>query len=124
VRDFVDGFKGFPNGEGNSMLTPEAREKAKQARRAKPTRREKMKQFPETFAEQRRRFPRMALPIIEQAEKGSLHAAVKLTCLDCSNFVWQEIRDCAIRWCPLFPHRLYQNLKGRNPNDAPAGDAQ
>jgi hypothetical protein len=107
------------------MLTPEAREKAKQARRAKPTRAEKMKKFPDTFAEQRRRFPRTALPIIDQAEKkGSLPAAIKLTCLECANFVRQEVRDCTIVWCPLFPHRPYQNLKGRNSNDAPAGDTK
>jgi hypothetical protein len=42
----VEGFKGFPSRKGKQMLTPEAREKAKQARRAKPTRRERMRRFP------------------------------------------------------------------------------
>jgi hypothetical protein len=73
----------------------------------------------------RNRFTRTALPIIDQAEKkGNLPTAVKLTCLECSQFVRQEIRDCTIRWCPLFPHRPYHTLKGRNPNDAPAGDTK
>jgi hypothetical protein len=107
------------------MLTPEDRKKAQKARRAKPTRREKMKQFADTFAQMRKRFPRTALPIIDQAEKKGGHpVAIKLMCLDCVNHVRQEIRDCAVTWCPLFPHRPYQNLKDRNPNDAPSGDTK
>jgi hypothetical protein len=102
------------------MLTPEAREKARAARKTAPTRRQKMQAFTATFAEQRRRFPKMALPIIDQEEQGSLPAAIKLMCLDCSNFVRQEVRDCVISWCPLYPHRPYQRIKGRNPNDPPA----
>jgi hypothetical protein len=90
------------------MLTQESREKAKEARRAKPTRREKMANFGETFAVQRREFPRMALSIISQAEKGSLPAAIKLMCLDCCCWERKEIRDCVIVGCPLYPHRPYQ----------------
>ncbi len=75
-----------------------------------------MAAFAGTFAAQRQRFPKMALPIIAQAEAGSLPAAIKLACLDCSNFVKHEVRDCAIKWCPLYPHRPYQRLSGRNPN--------
>ncbi len=53
------------------LLTPEAKEKMKAARLAagpRKTRRAKMKAYAETFAAQREQFPKMALPIIDQAE--------------------------------------------------------
>jgi hypothetical protein len=114
---FVDGFKGFSKRKDIRMLTPEAREKAKKARRARRTRREKMAAFAETFAMQRADFPRMALPIIQRAERGSLPDAIKLKCLDCVAWERKEVRDCVIVACPLYPHRPYQRIKGKNPND-------
>lgn len=99
------------------MLTPEAREKASAARRARPTRRQKMAAYAETFAQQRKEFPRMALPLIDQAEQGSFPAAIKLMCLDCTCWQRKEIRDCVIVRCPLYPHRPYQRVKGQYPND-------
>ncbi len=107
--------------EGNDMFTPEDREKAKEARRARPSRRDKMTAYTGTFAAQRKRFPRIALPMIDQAEKGSLPAAIKLMCLDCCAWEKREVRDCVIHWCPLYPHRPYQRIGGRNPNDPPEG---
>jgi hypothetical protein len=83
-----------------------------------------MAAFTETFAQQRRLFPRMALPIIAQAEKGSLPAAVKLTCLECTCWQKKEIRDCEIRRCPLYPHRPFQRLKGRKTNEPPATNSE
>jgi hypothetical protein len=56
----------------------------------------------------RKRFPRMALSTISKVEAGSLIAATKLMCLECSGFVRQEIRACACKHCPLYPHRPYQ----------------
>jgi hypothetical protein len=99
------------------MLTPESREKAKEARQSKPTRRQKMRDYASTFAAQRIEFPLMALSIIQRAEKGSLPDAIKLKCLDCAGWERKEIRDCVIVVCPLYPHRPYQDAKGRNPND-------
>jgi hypothetical protein len=32
----------------------------------------------------------------------------------------KEVRDCPVTHCPLYPHRPYQALKGRNHNDPPA----
>jgi hypothetical protein len=101
------------------MLTPESRERAKEARRARPTRKEKMLAFASTFEAQRTEFPKSALPIIQRAEKGSLPDAVKLKCLDCAGFERKEVRDCVIVACPLYPHRPYQRAKGKNPNDPP-----
>jgi hypothetical protein len=48
------------------------------------------------------------LPVVEAARKGSIKAAIKLQCLDCSNWQPQEIRECVIESCPMFPHRPYQ----------------
>jgi hypothetical protein len=101
------------------MLTPRAREKAREARQAKPTRRERMGNYAATFAAQRTEFPRMALPIIQRAERGSLPDAIKLKCLDCAGWERKEVRDCVILACPLYPHRPYQQAKGKNPNDPP-----
>jgi hypothetical protein len=67
-----------------------------------------MTAFAATFAEQRRRFPRTALPVIAKAEQGSLPAAIKLMCLDCSVWDRKEVRDCPVTWCPLYPHRPYK----------------
>ena len=97
----------------------DAMAKARAARKGRPTRKQKMAAYAETFTEQRKRFPKMALPIIDQCEQGKTAAIVKLMCLDCVNWVRQEVRDCAIPWCPLYPIRPYQKLQGRNPNDPP-----
>jgi len=75
--------------------------------------------FASTFAAQRTEFPRIALPIIQRAEKGSLPDAIKLKCLDCAGWERKEVRDCVIVACPLYPHRPYQQAKGKNPNDPP-----
>jgi len=109
----------FLTQKGKPVFTPEDREKAKIARKARVPRRQKMAEYAETFAKQRKQFPRMALPIIDQCEQGSLPAMVKLMCLECSHWVRQEVRDCVIPWCPLYPVRPYQRLQGRNPNDPP-----
>lgn len=50
----------------------------------------------------------MALPIIAQAEAGSLPATIKLMCLDCSAWERSEVRNCGIVRCPLYPYRPYQ----------------
>lgn len=100
------------------MLTDKDREKAKAARALVKPRKEKMEAYRETFAKQRKEFPKMALPIIDQCEKGNVSSFIKLKCLDCSNWVRQEIRDCVITCCPLFPVRPFQKIKGKNPNDA------
>src|SRR5262245_2070646 len=101
------------------MLTPESRKKAKGVRQSKPTRRKRMASYAATFKAQRIEFPRMALPVINRAEKSSLPDAIKLKCLDCSGWERKGIRDCVIVVCPLYPHRPYQDAKGKNPNDPP-----
>lgn len=72
------------------------------------SRREKLKKFAKNFEQMRQKFPKMALPVINRSEAGSLKAAVNLKCLDCSNFQREEIRFCTCYDCPLFPFRPYQ----------------
>jgi hypothetical protein len=95
-------------------LTAEDREKG---RKARVGRREKMKAHAASFRLMRQGLPKMALPLIDKMEQGSLTAAVQLKCLECSCWVRQEVRDCAITDCALYPFRPYQGLRGGNPND-------
>jgi hypothetical protein len=81
------------------------------------SRRETFQALAPTFARMRRRYPRMALPLVDKIEAGSMAAAVKLKCLECSSFVRQEVRDCVIKDCALYPFRPYQRLTSTNPND-------
>jgi hypothetical protein len=111
-----------------STLTPEQRRKgleaSLEARKRAPTKKEKMAAYAETFARQRSEYQkhphkRIGLPLVDRAEKGNLAAAVKLTCLECCSWVRQEIRDCVIVACPLYPFRPFQTMTSRNPNDPP-----
>jgi hypothetical protein len=87
------------------------RARALQGPRKKPSsRREKMARYAQTFARQRAEYSRhqhkrIGLPLVDKVEQGSMAAAVKLMCLDCSSWVKPEIRDCVIVACPLFPFR-------------------
>jgi hypothetical protein len=106
-------------------LTEEAREKgtlaAREARKKAPSRQEKMTRYAQTFAKQRAEYSRhkhklICLPLVDKVEKGSMAAALKLMCLECSSWVKPEIRDCVIHQCPLYPFRPYQTILQKNPN--------
>lgn len=99
------------------MFTQDDREKALAARRARPTKKEQMEPFAATFAGLRKEAPRWALTLIDAAEEGSVTAALKVKCLDCSGWERKEVRDCTVAGCPLYPVRPYQDAKGRNAND-------
>jgi hypothetical protein len=105
-------------------FTEEARRKGQEARRKAPTRKQKMAAYAQTFAKQRAEYSRhkhklIGLPLVDRVEQGSMTAALKLMCLDCSGWVKPEIRDCVIVECPLFPFRPYQTILQKNPNDPP-----
>jgi hypothetical protein len=53
-------------------------------------------------------IPERFLGLVEQARGGSLKAATKLKCLDCSSFQTAEIRDCPRTECSLWAFRAYQ----------------
>jgi hypothetical protein len=105
-------------------FTDEDRRKSREARKKAPSRGEKMARYAQTFARQRAEYSRhkhklIGLPLVDKVEKGSMAAAVKLCCLDCSSWVKPEIRDCVIVACPLIPFRPYQTILQKNPNDPP-----
>lgn len=43
------------------------------------------------------------------AEVRTFSTAIKLKCLDCSNYEWNEVRDCYVKKCPLYPFRMGKN---------------
>jgi len=110
VKEWGIQVKTQPGRKGGPMS--EEHKQAFAVSRGKRTpRAEKMKEF-KTFdllraelgKDNRRRF----LPVVDAAEKGSLRAAIKLTCLDCCNWQTSEIKLCGIESCAMFPHRPYK----------------
>ena len=49
------------------------------------------------------------LKMAKSIKRGSLKAAVKLMCLQCSTYEKKEITLCPVTKCPLHPVRPYQN---------------
>ncbi len=101
-------YKTRPAKRGLVALTEEQRAAMLAARKNRKPRSEKMKAYANTFTEMRHCVTERFLPLVAQAEKGSLRAAIKLKCLDCSNYQPSEIKECLITACSLFPHRPYQ----------------
>lgn len=81
------------------------------ARGTRIPRSQKMQAFAQSFAEMRAETPKLYLPLIDKAEKGSLRACIKLKCLECSGWQSSEIRNCNIIGCSLYPIRPFQGKK-------------
>lgn len=108
IREFKITTKTQPGKRGGTM-TQERIDAMRAGRQSGRTpRSEKMKEYADTFARMRKQYPRTSLALIEKAEAGSLRAALKLMCLDCTGHQREEIRHCQCPGCPLFPHRPYQ----------------
>ena len=45
-------------------------------------------------------------------------AAIKAKCLDCMGWLSNEVKNCPITYCPLYPHRPYKTAH-RIKSDAP-----
>ena len=45
----------------------------------------------------------------EVSENTNVLRAIKLKCLDCSTYNINEIKECPVKNCPLFPFRLGKN---------------
>jgi hypothetical protein len=90
------------------VLSEQQRAAMQAARKNRKPRAEKMRAFARTFADLRKLSPPRYLPLVDQAEKGSLRAAIKLNCLECSNFQVSEVKSCPVVFCAMFPHRPYQ----------------
>ena len=46
---------------------------------------------------------------IEVSENTNVLRAIKLKCLDCSTYNINEIKECPVKNCPLYPFRLGKN---------------
>lgn len=55
----------------------------------------------------RKNFPENYTGLLNKLETGSLAAAIKAKCLDCTNFQTVEIKNCQCVACPLFSFRPY-----------------
>lgn len=75
-------------------------------------RKEKLKRYAKNFERTRLELPmycrQQYTPVVERAASGSLKAAVKLKCLDCSNYQPVEIRLCQCFSCPLYAYRPFK----------------
>lgn len=45
----------------------------------------------------------------EVSENTNVLRAIKLKCLDCSSYNTNEIKECPVSKCPLYPFRLGKN---------------
>ena len=45
----------------------------------------------------------------EVSENTNVLRAIKLKCLDCSTYNINEIKECPVKNCPLYPFRLGKN---------------
>lgn len=54
-------------------------------------------------------FPEPIQRTIKKIKKGSLRAAIKAKCLDCSGLSKKEVRVCPVTNCPLWLVRPFQN---------------
>ena len=45
--------------------------------------------------------------------------AIRAKCIDCACGQLQEIRECTIKWCPLWAYRM-----GRRPKDADIAEVE
>lgn len=56
----------------------------------------------------RKNFPLSRQNLLDRVEKGSLSAAVKANCLECTQFQVVEIKNCTCLNCPMHSFRPYQ----------------
>jgi hypothetical protein len=92
------------------VITEKQRAAMQAGRKNRKPRSEKMKAFASAFEEMRKLVPVRFLPLVAQAEKGSLRAAMKLKCLECSSYLSSEVKQCPITNCSLFPQRPYVRI--------------
>lgn len=95
AREWALPVKTQPGKRGRAGATP-ATSREKGARIELPTFDMLRKEYPEHKR------------TIDKAERGSLKAAIKLKCIDCSNNQKQEIKECMVKGCSLYPFRPWR----------------
>jgi hypothetical protein len=111
VKEWNVVVKTQPGRKGRAM-SDEQKAAMQAARGQRRPRSEKMKEF-KTFDLLRQEMnleadKRRFLPVLEAAEKGSMKAAIKLNCLECSNWLTTEVKHCPVEKCAFYPHRPYK----------------
>jgi hypothetical protein len=76
--------------------------------RGNSKRSDKLKRHSRTYELLLVQFPLAYRSVVKAAQEGSLRAAIKAKCLDCSNFQREEIKYCQVVDCALYPIRPYQ----------------
>lgn len=101
------GPKGMSSEHKAAMLT---------ARGARKTRAEKIKKYASNLEKMRSLTPKVFLPLVDAMENGSLTAAVKRNCLECSHWERKEVRNCVIDTCSFYPFRPFQGKEDEDPD--------
>jgi hypothetical protein len=74
-----------------------------------------MARYQGTYDELAREVPEGYQDLVAKARGGSLKAATALKCLDCSCWQPNEVRQCVVTSCPLYPHRPDKPTEERTP---------
>lgn len=80
--------------------------------RVKGGRKAKFEKNPEIKAalvDLKEKTPESYVSLVEKIAAGSMRAAVRLNCLQCSNYQRVEIKECNCTGCPMFAFRPYQD---------------
>ena len=81
------------------------------ARQSRENRKSWLKSCTKTYKALEARYPNH-ISKIKQLESGSQKAAIKLKCLDCTLGHMEEIKNCSVVSCPLWPVRHWKNVEG------------
>jgi hypothetical protein len=92
--------------EHKALLAAGRKNRVKGGRKAKF---EKNPQIRAALVDLKEKTPESYVSLVEKIAAGSMRAAVRLNCLQCSNYQRVEIKECNCTGCPMFAFRPYQN---------------
>lgn len=92
--------------EHKALLAAGRQNRVKGGRKAKF---EKNPEIKAALVDLKEKTPESYVSLVEKIAAGSMRAAVRLNCLQCSNYQRIEIKECNCTGCPMFAFRPYQN---------------
>lgn len=92
--------------EHKALLAAGRKNRVKGGRKAKF---EKNPEIKAALVDLKEKTPESYVSLVEKIAAGSMRAAVRLNCLQCSNYQRIEIKECNCTGCPMFAFRPYQN---------------
>lgn len=94
------------------QITEEQRQAGiEKARQSRDRQKSWLKSCTKTYTILESRYPSHANKI-KQLESGSLKAAIKLKCIDCTLGSMDDIKNCSVVSCPLWPVRHWKAVEG------------